>query len=285
MFETKQLIEFVTFAQCKTLTAAAEKLNLSQSALSRSIKKFEEETGVELFERSKNKIKLNDNGRLAAAEAEKILDEMDNMLKNIRFHDINKRTISIGSCAPSPLWEITPLISGLYTGSAINSEIKSNDDVIKGFEKGLYHIAILPKPIQNSKYISIKYIEEKLYLSVSENSPLASKKSITLDELNGETMLLGKSLGFWHDLCVEKMPDTQFIMQNTGTDFETIAKNSSLPFFVTSLSEKKYNKLHENKVFIPVTDKEANPVYYCIIRKKHRAVFAELIENIKQYEK
>ena len=71
MFETKQLIEFVTFAQCKTLSATAEKLNLSQSALSRSIKKFEEETGVELFERSKNKIKLNDNGRLAAAEAEK----------------------------------------------------------------------------------------------------------------------------------------------------------------------------------------------------------------------
>ena len=66
MFELYQLEQLLAVAACGTLSNAAEQLHISQPALSRSMRKLEDEIGVELFTRSKNRMELNENGRLAA---------------------------------------------------------------------------------------------------------------------------------------------------------------------------------------------------------------------------
>ena len=54
MMELYQLIQLVAISDCGTMSSAAEKLHLSQPALSRSMQKLEEELQVALFERQKN---------------------------------------------------------------------------------------------------------------------------------------------------------------------------------------------------------------------------------------
>ena len=73
MTELYVLNELAAFPECGTLTAVAEKMNVSQPALSRSMKKLEEDLGVQLFERGKNRIVLNENGKIAAEYAKKSL--------------------------------------------------------------------------------------------------------------------------------------------------------------------------------------------------------------------
>ena len=58
MIETSLLEQLVAFYDLKTLSAAAEHLLTSQPALSRSMRKLEDEFGVSLFERSKNRLLL-----------------------------------------------------------------------------------------------------------------------------------------------------------------------------------------------------------------------------------
>ena len=58
MIELYELRQFAAFADCGTLSEAAEILHLSQPALSRSMKKIEEEIGVSLFIRRKNRLEL-----------------------------------------------------------------------------------------------------------------------------------------------------------------------------------------------------------------------------------
>ncbi len=53
MIELYELRQFAAFADCGTLLEAAEILHLSQPALSRNMKKLEEELGVPLFIRRK----------------------------------------------------------------------------------------------------------------------------------------------------------------------------------------------------------------------------------------
>ena len=60
----------VTFKSCKTLSATAERLFVSQPSISSSMKMLEKELGVQLFDRSKNKIVLNEVGLEAAQLAE-----------------------------------------------------------------------------------------------------------------------------------------------------------------------------------------------------------------------
>ena len=63
MIELYELRQFAAFAECGTLSEAAEKLHLSQPALSRNMKKLEEDLGVPLFVCRKNKLEFNENGQ------------------------------------------------------------------------------------------------------------------------------------------------------------------------------------------------------------------------------
>ena len=65
MIEIYELRQFAAFAGCGTLSEAANILHLSQPALSRNMKKLEEELGVALFTRRKNRLELNENGKYA----------------------------------------------------------------------------------------------------------------------------------------------------------------------------------------------------------------------------
>ena len=63
MFELYELRQLITFAETGTLSEAAKILHLSQPALSRNMKKLEEDLGLTLFERTKNKLSLKKMGK------------------------------------------------------------------------------------------------------------------------------------------------------------------------------------------------------------------------------
>ena len=88
MIEIFLLEQFVAFAKNGTLSRAAMDLHISQPALSRSMKKLEDEFGVSLFNREKSKITLNDTGKIAAQYAEKVLEADREMFeKHLREAD------------------------------------------------------------------------------------------------------------------------------------------------------------------------------------------------------
>jgi len=74
MIELLQLKQLVAFAEYGTLSKAAEMLHISQPTLTRTMQKLENEFDVLLFYRTKNKMELNENGKLAVIYANKILD-------------------------------------------------------------------------------------------------------------------------------------------------------------------------------------------------------------------
>ena len=71
--EISQLRAFVEIAHVGQLTRAAERLHLSQPALSGQLKALEEELGISLFDRSSSGMTLTSGGRSLLAEAERIL--------------------------------------------------------------------------------------------------------------------------------------------------------------------------------------------------------------------
>ena len=103
MVELEQLKQLIAFAKYGTLSKAAEELYISQPALSRSIQKLEKTLGVELFDRKKNKMELNKNGKTVIQYVEKILNLVDEMEEKISKDNQVQNNFSIGSCAPAPL--------------------------------------------------------------------------------------------------------------------------------------------------------------------------------------
>ena len=81
MIEFNQLKHLVAIAKNKTISKAAEELLISQPGLTRSMQRLEEDLGLSLFNRKRNKIELNDNGLLAVEFAKKLLDGREEMIK------------------------------------------------------------------------------------------------------------------------------------------------------------------------------------------------------------
>jgi len=261
MFELYQLEHLLAFAKYGTLSKAAEELHLSQPALSRSMQKLEDELHVILFERQKNKIVLNQNGALAVEYAERVLKQAADMVERLRTFDRSQHSVSVGSCAPAPLWSITPLLSALYPEMTISSDMKSTELLLQGLKDGTYDFIILQEPIDDSDLYCTKYGEEHLFLSLPPAHPLAGYNGVYFKDIDGENILLLSKIGFWNDLCLTKMPSSHFLVQDQQFSFEALVKNSALPSFTSDLAIKRYGK-DANRVLVPILDPEANVSYY-----------------------
>ncbi len=281
MFELHQLEQLIAVAKCGTLSRAAEELHISQPALSRSMQKLESELQVELFLRSKNKIELNNNGRLAVEYARKVMGQANDMMEQVRSYDRNQRTIFIGSCAPAPLWELTPVLSTLYPNKAVSSEMKDPDVLLQGLMRNDYQIIILPEPVESEELYCTRWGEEHLLFSLPPAHPLSGSKGLHLSDMDGETMLLFSQIGFWKRIPSEKMKSSHFLVQKESYDFEELIRHSALPYFSSDLAVRQQGTI-PNRIFIPILDPEANITYYFVTKKQSRNRFSALLERIRK---
>ena len=136
MVEIFLLEQLVTFAKYGTLSKAAEELHITQPALSRSMKKLENEFGVSLFDREKSKIRLSETGKIAVQYAEKVLEAEREMLHRTAAFDV-------GACAALPINALMPLFQEHFIGKAITTEISGDDTLLAGLKKRIYQLAVL----------------------------------------------------------------------------------------------------------------------------------------------
>ena len=279
MLELYDLEKLAAFAREGTLVAASEKLLISQPALSRSMRKLEDEIGVELFTRSKNRMELNENGRLAAELAETLLSEAGALVERVRQLDRSRKTIAVGSIAPAPLWELAAAISELYRGMLISTALLDDAEELRtGLLSGTYTLVVLTEPPELPGVEYLGFGDEQLCFHLPINHPLAGARELSLADLNGETMLLRPDLGFWTDL-LKAMPDTHFIVQRESYAFGELLRASSLPAFNTDRAERRYGAA-EGRVTIPITDPGASVHYYVAYKKESRARLAEALKYI-----
>ena len=257
MIETYLLEQLAAFAKFGTLSEAANKLYVSQPALSRSMRKLEQIFGVELFSRSRNRIALNDNGKLAASFAQKILNKQAEMVNAVREFDKKSRTISVGSCAPVPLEQIRYLLAQEFPNMAISTELNGGKNLLRDFQNDAFQLIILHKKPDGETFWVKKISSEKLFISLPPEHPLANSAGIYLEELNGLSVLLYSKIGFWYDLCVEKAPRVRFLTQNDSAVFEELVNASEIPSFTTDIFIEA-GMAPENRVNVPILDAEAS---------------------------
>lgn len=282
MIEIYLLEQLHAFEQYGTLSAASEHLHLSQPALTHSMQKLEELMGVELFERKKNRITLNENGRLTAQYAEKILEQERDMIERVRLFDKSQRTLTLGACAPVPVADLVPLLTQTFGGMTIASEVKNYDrELLEGLQKGHYQIVVLHEKPEESDLYWKAYREERLSLSVPEKHPLYKYSELYLRDIDGQNLLLYTEIGFWYEMCREKLPNAHFLLMNEYDAFGEIAGTGAFPSFVSDVvKNRKY--VQEGKKIIPIIDDDVKVTYYCVCRdsdKKRFQLLYQLLED------
>ena len=276
MLDLHLLEQFVTFYHTGTLVEASEQLHISQSTLTRGMQRLEGEFGVPLFKRTKNSIALTEAGKMAASDAEMLLRQCDNMLYRIRDFDRKSRTITLGACAPVPITGVISHITSLFAGTSISSELKSISDLLSGLADETYQLIILPYAPDDLPAVPLG--TEHLFFYLPEKHRFAQRSSLTVNEMNGENMLLFQDIGFWHDLVMEKMPDSRFLLQSERYTFLELVRNSTMPSFTTDAAQ--YEQSGNGRVRVPIEDEQFNVTYYLVCRQENKKKFRQLFEEL-----
>ena len=127
-------------------------------------------------------------------------------------------------------------------------------------------MTILPFPLEDDGATVQEFMHEKLFVCVPPGHELAKHAALSMAEINGFNFLLRTELGFWDALCRRKMPSSRFLVQTDEATFTELFNSSSLPCFTTDYF-KNAPLRYPGRVFIPLTDPEADATFYLARRR------------------
>lgn len=200
--ELRQLTCFLTAAQTQNFRKAAELCLIAQPALSRQIAALEDELGVELFARVKQRVILTDAGREFARYARNALDVLQQGQQEMsKFQVGQSGTVLLGSnqsLATAFLPSIFTAYHQRYPQILVRVRGANSSEVIALVERGEVDLGFVFDPRERSEMVTIKELfRQPLNLLVAAHHPLAreSAQALTLARIIREPLfLLGESL-------------------------------------------------------------------------------------------
>lgn len=190
--EISQLRYFLKVAERQSFTRAAEELQMTQPALSRSIARLEEEIGQPLFERQTRVVLLTDAGRLLQTRAEQILALIDDALAEITDDGESGRVRvgAIPTIAPFFLPSVLRMFRDHHPRAAAIVFEETTDRLLHRCSQGEVDLAILAAPVPK-QYLEVEPLfEEELLLVLPADHRLADKKQVAAADIQHEPFVL-----------------------------------------------------------------------------------------------
>lgn len=153
MLNISQLQTFVMVISEGSMTAAADKLFLTQPAVSQQMKNLEDELGVELVVRGAKQIKTTAQGEVLYEHAKKILNLVQHAEISIKSVGAQLRgQLRIGTLNSIGLHLMSPVVSRLLKFNPdfkIKVDYAKGEDLIKAYENNELDVVVLPDVQKN----------------------------------------------------------------------------------------------------------------------------------------
>ncbi|MEV8554423.1 LysR family transcriptional regulator [Streptomyces glaucescens] len=203
--ETRLLRYFVAVAEEGTLTRAAERLFVSQPALTRQIRQLETQLGVRLFTRSRTGMTVTEPGRILAERVPALLAEWDQVLRETKGAASRAaRVLRVGFLG-SAANEATPRIITEFTrrhpGWRVEMRQSPWSEPSAGLAAGDVDVALLqlPFPGQDELRTAVLFTEPR-WVALPDGHPLAERAVIPFRELWDEPFVAAPpETGWWRD--------------------------------------------------------------------------------------
>lgn len=191
----QQLKYLVTVAECKNITAAAEKLYISQPSLSAAIHSLEKEMNVTAFVRSNKGMTVTKEGEELLSFARNLLEQAD-IMKERFCTDSNRKPKFCVSCQHYS-FAVNAFVDVVnkYDAAEYNFTLRETqtgeiiDDVANGnSELGILYLSesnedVLCKLFKKNDLVFEEIFEASPHIFISKNHPLADKDCINLEDL------------------------------------------------------------------------------------------------------
>jgi DNA-binding transcriptional LysR family regulator len=198
----RDLRYFVTVAEELHFTRAAERLYISQPALSKQIRMLERQLGAPLFDRDTGGVRLTPVGEALLPHARQVLAAWDRGLAEVERVKGRQRATLVAGMSTSPgrgglLPAIRSRLTALHPEVIVRLRQFSWDDPTAGLADGTVDVAFVWLPLPDpARYRWIVAAEEPRLVAMPDSHPLACRDVIDFADLVHEPFLaLPRSAG------------------------------------------------------------------------------------------
>ena len=190
----RDLSYLVALAEHRHFGRAAEASFVSQPTLSTQIRKLEDELGVALVERTPRKVLLTETGREIARRARGVLSQIDE-IKSIaqRTRDPESGTIRLGifpTLGPYLLPHVIPRLGERFPRLELLLREEKTEQILHMLREGTLDAGILALPVHDDSLHSEFLFEEPFVLAVPSTHDLATRRTLSMDDLSQQNLLL-----------------------------------------------------------------------------------------------
>lgn len=176
-----------------SLTAAANVLHVTQSALSHSMKKLEQQLGTEIWRREGRNLQLTQSGRYLLSVANRVLPQLDLAEERLfQFSQGERGSLRIGmECHPCYQWLLKVVSPYLSAWPDVDVDVKQKFQfggigALFGYE---IDILVTPDPLYKPGLRFIPVFDYEQVLVVAKDHPLANADYIVPEDMTAETLI------------------------------------------------------------------------------------------------
>lgn len=189
--ELTQLKYFQALAQHRNFTQTSEAIAVSQSALSRSIAKLEQELNVRLFDRHGKETELTEAGERFLFHVDRVIRELEIAEQELKAEAEHKGAVRVSflhSLGDTYLPQLLRSFHAKYPKIAIAMSQQNSAVLAEEIRDGKTDICLCS--LLNEVDIAWMYLwSDELYVVVADDHPLAKKKSVNLQDIDGEPFI------------------------------------------------------------------------------------------------
>jgi len=289
MINFNQLRIFYQTAKHQSCSVAAQKLFITQPAVTAQIKAFEDSCSLKLFKKKGRKIYLADEGKALFEYAKKVFEyekEIEDAIEDMR--ELKKGVLKLGT-TKTYARAYMPLFISQYRQTYPNIRIYLNEGSSLEMTNHLLdfqnELVIVAKIEENPQICFVPFCQEEIVVLLPPYHHITKRKSVTLGELAEEPIII-KEKGSGTRKCLNEIFARKglvpnILMETNNTDFikQLVLRGDGISFLVkaaisTELAEKKL-------VTIPIEDcRIVTDVNIAYLKNQHLSTPAQAFLNI-----
>ncbi len=198
--EIRQLRAFVAIAESGTFTAGAQRVHVTQAAISMQIRQLENELGAKLFVRAPRRVLLTEAGEHLLQRARVILREHDAAQDEIaELAGAEKGRLRIGSSSATVATETLPKMLRELRKQHALAEVTvgsgTSEALVQQILAGELDLAFVSLPVEARGIQTERLAEDQLIAIASPRHRLAKQRTVSAYSLAGEKLILGERGG------------------------------------------------------------------------------------------
>ncbi|MDH2568602.1 LysR family transcriptional regulator [Acinetobacter baumannii] len=271
-----QLEIFALIAELKSFTATAEKLGISQSAVSHALKSLEQQWGINLISRSQSDIELTTTGQQLLTHVKELLSISDTLEKEVAaIHGLNEGTLRIGSFGASSsiylLPEILETFRQRYPKIEIYIDEGEDKEVAQWLLERRIEVGFLIMP--DERFDTFPLIEDRFVALIPSGYPLAQQLYIDPAQLENCPFIMTMA-GSRHlvELILKNFnvkPDIKFYVSQILSIVSMVHNQLGISIVSDMVITKELLSLYPNVVKRPFKPNLKRSIGLAVKNKKH----------------